>query len=143
MSKLKSKKVKSNTSVSLVKGTKYVQESEILITGSQFELILTKTYERSIKDQKSNKKINHSIFWSIAFSLLIAILTANFEVYEFAKNIHLTVIVWVIIISCFAIAILLLIYNVCRNHKFQENSAEIRENSIKEIISTINFSENK
>ena len=133
---------KAKNSISIVSNKKYVEETEIRLSDVMLKTALLKSYERGVSDNKKRKKkIPYSIFWSSGVSLLLSNLTADFEKYQWAKDMGLTRIMWIVMWSCFGIAVICTIAAIVCHTKKNGSEIEDRDKAVEEIFSSMNFSD--
>lgn len=133
---------KKQNSISIVSNKKYVKETEIRLSDVMLKASLLRSYERGVSDNKKRKnKIPYSIFWSSGTSLLLSNLTADFEKFQWAKDIHLTKIMWIVMGICFGVAVICSILAIFFHAKKNESENEVRDKAIEEIFASMNYSD--
>lgn len=133
---------KNQNSISIVSDKKYVKETEITLSDTMLKTALLKSYERGVSDNKKRKnKMPYSIFWSSGVSLLLSNLTADFEKYQWAKDMGLTRIMWITMWICFGLALLFTIIAVICQIRRNGSEIEDRDKAVEEIFSSMNFSD--
>ena len=110
-------------------------ESKINLSDAKMVNILKDTYEFARKDARKFKIYKHyGIFFSIAFSLLVSLLTSQFLPLGQIAGTTLKIIFGVVCAVCFIIGFTLLI--ICVNKK-ESNVNQERDNAVKEIMNNL------
>ena len=112
-----------------------VQERSIQVTDEKLNRLLLTTYEQARKDANSFKLYNHyGVFFSIAGSLIVTLLTSTFHDFEKISSKNLTGIAWVVFAASLIIGIMLALI---RASKQGSDEHEERDKTVGEILAGI------
>ena len=112
-----------------------VQERSIQVTDEKLNRLLLTTYEKARKDANSFKLYNHyGVFFSIAGSLIVTLLTSTFHDFEKISSKTLTGIAWVV----FAVSLIIgIVLALIRASKQGSDEHDERDKTVGEILEGI------
>ena len=125
---MKRKMAKSNKkNIDTITGSIVCTETNIKLTDEKLRGILSKTYETARKDAQKFRIYNHyGVFLSVAFSLIIPLLTSEFQSFGVISADNLSVFCWVVFaISLVSGVVLVIIYasNAATNETSERDKA--------------------
>lgn len=128
--------------LSLLTNDEFVmQERPIQVTDEKLNRLLSSTYETARKDARKFKIYNHyGIFFSIAGSLIITLLTSSFNNYEIISSSTLTIIAWIVFSVSLITGIVLAIIRASLQNNDEHTQ---RDKAVEKIIDKIVSDENK
>lgn len=124
-----------NSKIGISRQDIIVKDAKVIVSDEKFKNLLAKSYEAARKDARKFKIYKYfGVFFSIAISLLIALLTADFKALGRIPSEWVMGIAIFFCVACFIIGfILLILYSIYKDSAAEDERDKAVENIINEM----------